>query len=296
MNGLNYTVIAEGTVSAGYNPAQPFGLEIFGGAQLGATNSNEVDVWVYHGVTDAPTLDLYELEPNESVQFLDDISYSGNSGNYVTFPATNRSIQVRDQNAIVLGQYGANVIPFAGQALTLLASGFLDPTQNNNGPSFVMLAVGTAGNVISLPSQAVNPSRIQLIHNCASPAAAVVDVWWNVTGTPLVDNNFNFRSQTDFLNGPAGRVLRVFVADSSSEDTATVLFQKDFVLESNETYIIIASGTIGGSFNPAIPFDLIPIKGREQSTSPVAVDVQAFHSATDAPAIDLLETSSHRHY
>jgi hypothetical protein len=54
-----YIVVADGIVSgSGYNPPQAFGLQIYDLGRELATESENTDVLVHHGSTDAPTVDI----------------------------------------------------------------------------------------------------------------------------------------------------------------------------------------------------------------------------------------------
>lgn len=57
-DGGKYIVIANGIVStSGYAPSQPFNLFVYPMAREEATQAANTDVLVFHGATDAPTLD-----------------------------------------------------------------------------------------------------------------------------------------------------------------------------------------------------------------------------------------------
>jgi hypothetical protein len=98
----------------------------------------------------------------------------------------------------ILASYSAPLSSLAGQAFVAFASGFLDPAQNNNGPSFGLYAALADGTVIPLEDTAT--ARLQIIHNSADPAAAQVDIY--VNGSILLDD-FAFRSATSYIDVPA---------------------------------------------------------------------------------------------
>ena len=172
-----------------------------------------------------------------------------------------------------------------------MTTGYLDTTGAAGITPFGLIIVLTNGNVINLPAIFISPARVQVIHNCASTDAASVDVWLNAGPQPLIDN-FNFRSATPFIDVLAGTPFDISICLPNSTDTSAALFKQNFILESNKTYIIIASGTIGsGTYNPAEPFSLSVIPdAREIADIPSDVDVMVWHGVTDAPYLDILET------
>lgn len=149
-----YVIIAGGIESAtGYNPAPPFDLHVFDMAQETAINPLMVDVLIYHGSTDAPTIDVYETEVGLG-QIVNNISYSEYQG-YFEFPSDNYTIELRNEDGTQgIAAYIAALesLGLEGIAVTVIASGFLDPSQNSNGPAFGLYAVSPlGGGLIPLP-------------------------------------------------------------------------------------------------------------------------------------------------
>jgi hypothetical protein len=152
MNGETYIVIANGIVSpTGYTPATPFALDIFTGGREAAENAGETDILVYHGATDAPTVDVIESAVGAGT-IVDDISYGEFQGYLSVGPAAYQLDITPAAGSPVLVSYEANTQPAVGAALTILASGFLDPAANSNGPAFgLWYSTGEAGELIPLP-------------------------------------------------------------------------------------------------------------------------------------------------
>ncbi|MDZ7847674.1 MAG: DUF4397 domain-containing protein [Owenweeksia sp.] len=87
-------------------------------------------------------------------------------------------------------------------------------------------------------------ARVQVIHNAPDPAADSVNVY--LDNTPLL-TDFGFRTASPFVDAPAGVSFRVSVLPQGVTDTSQAVFQQDFNLTNNETYVIIASGVIDTS-------------------------------------------------
>jgi hypothetical protein len=288
-----YILVASGIVSpSGYSPATPFNIDVFGSAKEASGGATTTDVLVYHGATDAPIVDVYESSVPAGT-IVDDISYSQFAG-YLPLVTADYEVEVRNAaNSVIVASYGAplSTLNLGGAAITVLASGFLDPTQNSNGAGFGLFAATAAGGpLVALPVDTIPTARVQAIHNSADQAASVVDVWLN--DAPLL-NNFEFRTASPFVDVQAGVPFVISIADSASTDTASALAQYTFTLMEDSTYIIVANGIVSPTgYAPATPFNLDVFgSAREISGSATTTDVLVYHGATDAPAVDVEERS-----
>ena len=132
---------------------------------------------------------------------------------------------------------------------------------------------------------------LQVIHNSADPAAAVVDVY--VNGVLALDD-FEFRSATPFIELPSGVDIDVTVAPPSSATVADGIATFTFNLAANTNYIAVASGVLDPSafaVNPdgvSTAFGLLIIPDARQVADDASeVDFRVLHGATDAPAVDI---------
>ncbi len=153
-DGTTYVVVASGILStSGYTPNPGFSLALFALGQEAAISGTNTDVLVYHGCTDAPIVDVYESSVLNTTA-VDNISY-GDFAGYLNLPTNDYMLQVRSEdNATVLATYQANLaeLGLQGAAITVLASGFLVPGDNSNGPAFGLWAALTAGGpLVELP-------------------------------------------------------------------------------------------------------------------------------------------------
>ncbi len=135
-------------------------------------------------------------------------------------------------------------------------------------------------------------ANVQIIHNAADPAAALVDVYIN-GGLALDD--FEFRKATPFLELTANEEIQVSIAPSNSSSVADAIATFPFTLEADETYIIMASGVLDPSqfdqsVNENIAFDLFVLNPARQTavSGAIAIDLTSFHGATDAPVVDVV--------
>ena len=144
-----YVLVADGIISPeGYDPAEPFTLFVYDGAIETASVTTNTDWLVFHGVTDAPAIDFIEIGTGAGT-IVDSLVYGEFIG-YLELPTDNYTLNITDESGTTVMAYfevPLTELGLAGQSLTVLASGFLDPASNSGGPDFgllVVLADGTA--------------------------------------------------------------------------------------------------------------------------------------------------------
>lgn len=290
MSGSTYVLIANGIVSgSGYSPSPAFALDVFATGRESASMTGNTDVLVYHGSTDAPTVDVRERTLGATV--VDDASYTDFAG-YLELPNADYILDVQDATgSVTVASFSAPLatLGLADSALVVLASGFLDPTMNSNGPAFgLYAALPSGGALVALPTTNGPTARAQIIHNSADMAASSVDVY--VNGALAVDD-FAFRTSTGFIDLPATTALSVGIAPANSTGVGDTIANFNFNLAIDEKYVIVANGIVSGSgYSPAPAFGLdVYAMGREMASTMGNTDVLVYHGATDAPTVDVRE-------
>ncbi|HEY1031809.1 MAG TPA: DUF4397 domain-containing protein [Flavipsychrobacter sp.] len=285
--GAKYIAVANGIESStGYSPAVPFRVSVYNMGREAATNAANTDVLVVHGSTDAPTVDV-----RSGVNTLvDDIAF-GNFAGYLELPTADYKIRVTTTTgATTVQTYSAplQTLNLDGEAIVVLASGFLTPANNSNGPAFgLYVALASGGSLIPLPTTDPEAlARVQAIHNCADAAADAVDVYLN--GDKLLDN-FAFRTATPFIDAPAKTALNIGIAPKNSTAVTDTLYNLNVTLDSAGNYILVANGIVSGSgYTPSPDFRLSPFApARELGTNASNTDVLVMHGSTDAPTVDV---------
>ena len=105
----------------------------------------------------------------------------------------------------------ASTLGLEDAALVVVASGFVDPSQNSDGEAFgLFVALPSGGDLVELPT---STTRVQVIHNSADMAASTLDVYLN--GGLLIDD-FEFRTASAFIDAPANVEATVAVAPANS--------------------------------------------------------------------------------
>lgn len=297
--GERYIAMATGVLSPGSFAANPdgrstgFQLRIFSGIRSASSGSTDVDFAVMHGSTDAPTVDVV---PMGSASVLVDNAAYGDITSYLTVPAASYTLNITpgSDNSQIVASYVADLSTLGGGAAVVFASGFLNPSINQSGAAFGVFAALPNGTVIELPAN--TSARLQIVHNCADPAAASVDIYLDTT---LTLDDFNFRAATPFRNVPAGVQVNIGIAASTSSSVNDVLVSIPVTFQAGQTYIAVASGVIDSATFAPNPdgvntgFQLVVKSGvTENSSGSSAVRFVTLHGSTDAPTVDAVLQSS----
>ena len=290
--GSKYILVADGIVSAtGYTPNQPFQIAVYNQGREVAANATKTDVLVHHGSPDAPTVDVNETSV-PVVGLVNDISYPQFAG-YLELATANYTLNVTPAaGSPVVATFSAplQTLALQGKALTVLASGFLNPTVNSNGPAFgLWVALNTGGALIPLPV-VPQTARVQVIHNSPDLAATTVDVYVN---NALLLDNFAFRTASPFVDAPAGVPLTIQVKGPTSTVASPALYTITPTLVAGSKYILVADGIVSATgYTPNQPFQIaVYNQGREVAANATKTDVLVHHGSPDAPTVDVNETS-----
>jgi hypothetical protein len=224
-----YVIVANGIVSdTGYDPAPAFAIYPFAPAREVGENPAETDLLVFHGSTDAPEVSVWAMGGDAA---LFNFSYGEFTTDYLGLPTDDYVIEVRTADgSTVVAAYEAplGTLNLEGAALTVVASGFLNPANNSDGPAFgLFVATAAGGALLELPLYEDEPL---IGDSCDNPI--IVDV----IGDPLVDYEISSEPYPDLFESS-------WVDPSSSYMGGNnIVFQ--FTLESTS----LVSGSIAGSW------------------------------------------------
>ncbi len=288
--GETYVLVASGIVSgSGYTPATPFDLFVYPMGREGAMEGTNTDVLVFHGATDAPVVDV--VEPNAQLRLVDDMAFGEFQG-YLELPTADYSLQIQnDLGNVAVAQFAAPLatLELDGAALVVVASGFLNPANNSDGPAFgLFVALPSGGALVELPAEDISTAKIQVIHNSSDAAASEVDVYLN---DALLLDNFAFRTATPFVDVEAGVDFTVSIAPANSTSVADAIADFTYNLAADSKSVLVANGIVSGTgYDPAEAFDIYVYgMGREAATEASNTDVLVFHGSTDAPEVTVWE-------
>ncbi|NBC83759.1 MAG: DUF4397 domain-containing protein, partial [Bacteroidetes bacterium] len=223
--GETYTLIANGIISGGgYSPSPAFGIDVYAMSMESSMKTDTTAVLVYHGSTDAPTVDIYEAAAGELV---DDVSYNDFSSGYLNLPEADYILEVRtDDGSSIVARYAAplETLNLGDSAITVLASGFLDPSVNSSGPAFgLFVALPEGGELIPLdaPETVFDVAINSTAHDTLEAAITAANLGGALSG----DGPFTVFAPTDdaFKQLPDG-TLDALLADPTGDLSDILLY------------------------------------------------------------------------
>ncbi len=284
-------LIATGTPGSETTP-----LDVVAVPATPTAEGDNVAVTVYHGATDAPTVNGVA---NGTIQLFRQLAY-GQSTEVLQVPADNYSVtltvgespNVADQTRVFTWLLPAANL--GGQGVLVAATGYVNP--NAAGSTNIIRLVAVLPNGDVLPLNWPN-ATVQAIHNAADPALANVSVSIRPTALPDLDLlpirlPVAFRQATPALPLlPAETPLTIEVYGG---DEKLVEFDLE-EFEAANSYVAIINGVADpAKFAPnpnsediaVAIFNFTPM--RLQAENADNVEFLVFHGSTDAPAVDVV--------
>ena len=157
-------LIATGVVGTGF-AANPDGVDTAFTllasvtAQETSAEAGKVDVRVVHGAPDAPTVDVRSFSCGidcVDTIVVDDVRFTDVTAYVPLDPGFYNLAVTTADGATTVASYTADLSIAAGNAVTVLASGFVTPADDNNGPAFELVAVFSNGTTAILPVYVAN--------------------------------------------------------------------------------------------------------------------------------------------
>jgi hypothetical protein len=150
--GETYVAIANGVLNPANFAANPnsrstaFTLFLQALGREKAVDTTKVEIFVLHGATDAPIVDVVA----RGVGTLVDNAGYGDVTGYLGVPPASYTLDVKDSSgAVTVASYGADLSGLRKGTAAVFASGFLTPATNQNGPAFGLFAALANGTVVA---------------------------------------------------------------------------------------------------------------------------------------------------
>jgi hypothetical protein len=286
-----YIAIANGVANPDDFVDNPDGEEISVDLKLfdqakedSAADGSTDEVLVFHGATDAPTVDV--VANNGDTPAVDDATYGDFQG-YLPLPNGIHTLDITTADGSTRVASFQTPELAGGATYTIVASGFLTPADNQNGPAlglFAFPATAQDGNTVE-GIELETAARLQVIHASPDPGAETVDVY--VNDERLLDD-FSFLTATPFVTVPSGVELSIDVAGPGSSDASNPDYTQAIPsLSAGSTTVAIASGVLDpdqfqGSDNG---FMIRAGAAREMAETSGNVEFNIFHGSPDATAV-----------
>jgi len=189
-SGETYILVADGIIStSGYTTNDNFSIEVFDMARETANSSGNTDILVHHGSIDTESIDVNEL--SGPVLLENNLGYSEFGSGYISLFSNPYTINLTaDDDGAVLAEYTLDLFPtYNNQAITLVASGFSDPSANSNGEPFgLFIATAAGGEMVEVQANTLNVNELKTIDVSIFPNP-VVD---------FLNINFKLDNKTQF--------------------------------------------------------------------------------------------------
>lgn len=212
--GKTYIAVASGTrTDNGYTPFKPFAVSVNSNARDTALNPANTDILLFQGSTDLVPVNASEPGVGPIVNnvpygvFLPYLEREATTYNFVlTNSETNQ----------VIGDYTASFESLAGKAVTILGSGFYNPSANSNGAPFgLWMAVPEGGPLVEIPNSIAsvaknsltgvslypNPAKSQVTINVPAGSTTVKSVIYDIMGRQVAAGNTNTLDVSGLTNG-----------------------------------------------------------------------------------------------
>jgi len=235
--GEKYILVANGIVSEdGYDPAKPFNIYVYGMAREMASAEGNTDALVFHGATDAPVVDVVEVGQGAGT-IVDDAGY-GDFAGYLELPTADYQLSITDETGETeVAVFGAPLssLNLGGDALVILASGFLNPGNNSDGPAFgLFVALPSGGDLVALNNTTgveenemdftdwnlyPNPARQTAMVSVDEMAENIMVRLVNMTGQLLDEKQLDGKRRVvfDVANYPDGIYLVSIISGNSAQ-------------------------------------------------------------------------------
>jgi hypothetical protein len=195
-NGGTYVVMANGVLDPGSYTANPdgrstaFTLFVKPMVRESAAGSG-VDFFAVHGATDAPTVDIIA----RNVATLVDNAAYGDITDYINVPAGSYILDITpgDDNNTIVASFEVDLSGLEGGSAVVFASGFLNPSANQNGEPFGIYAALSDGTVVGFGAVTSNkdedvstPVKYGLQQNYPNPFNPTTNINFTIPEQQLV--------------------------------------------------------------------------------------------------------------
>lgn len=275
--------------------------------------SDSVRVLLFQGVTDARRM-RFDIRNGDSLGV-----FRYGEGRYVTLPAQPFTFDLTSyDNDEVVGAFSVPLHEYAGERVSIVSSGFINPARNSNGQPLGLILVpempSTTNRVQLLPAApalaGVAETTLQAINASADPAFTNVGVAVRFpidaqTGVFLpVSPSLRFPSSDTALTGLgiyvpllkdiAGVPLTLYATRPRATNINNALYQQTGFNVIRGANIVLLSGLLNPlDFAPNPESRVTKVRYHQfvDSRRDVAADsvrLLLFHSSTDAPRVDII--------
>jgi hypothetical protein len=274
--------------SSSYSPFMPLTVRQFDGALEQSVSSSSIDVMFLHGTSDLDSIEIAETQLFQLTAF-NDLAYGSYSGYLQLFTADYGWGIFRESDSSLIAEFALPVgdLSWAGEAITLVTSGYVNQRQNNSGESFGMWATTNAGgNMVKLEPLRWNiNSEVQLVHNSAMPNSAAIEI--TCDGIPW-QQQLNVHEASTFSPFPSGKEVEMCMNSILPNGQVEALWCDTLQLLSGQRYQLIWFGGDSPSNAPQLYTREWPASDTIASDS---TEVTFFNGSASWPLLSISESA-----
>lgn len=282
-----FQLYISGSVSNGYTPLKPLTLTKSMALRNESNYTGYSDFIVFNGSSDIGKIDLAEITINNNL-LANDLDFATGT-EYNSLESFNYILRLRDSSSTqVIREIAFNLGDqmLSDSAFTLVLTGFVNRSQNLNGPALSLSIVRSQGGVFIPLNNAT--ASLQIIHNSADPSLTSLDFY--VNGNLIVDQ-LKYRNATGYLNVPSGIPFELSVAPANSSSVDDSLSTYHAQLESGKSYVSIVNGLGNTSITPFKPLSISTFESKKSANTGYNCEIAFAHGATDLDAVFIDEVS-----
>lgn len=236
-------------------------------ASAGKTHVN-----FFHGVTDAPSVDLVSNPVPSSGTLPAAFKFGdvngGTTAIFMNSVSSYLEVKIAGSVTNLTAFMMDNTALPSGKFMTFFASGFALPAANMNGAAMGLFAIDTNGTVMPVPGAA----RVQLINNSPDTLASSIQMLMNAN--PAIDNVL-FRGASPYVTVPSG-VFNIYIRSKASNDTLYSALGQNVV--SGKIYNLMAIGVKDTTLFAGNP------DGLDRRFQIVGIDTLVYEASTNTNA------------
>jgi hypothetical protein len=266
------------------SPFRPLGIHQFSGALEQSSSTSSIEVLFLHGTSDLDSIEIQETQLFQLTAF-DNVEYGEYTSYLPLFTADYGWSVLRESDSSLIAEFSLPVsaLSWAGRAITVVTSGFVNQSNNNNGEAFAMWATTSAGGAL-VPLETLRwniTSDVQFMNTSSLPGAESIQI--TIDGENWQEQ-LHVHHATPFMPFPSGKEIVVCVNSVLGNGQLNSLWCDTIQLLSGQDYQLI---WFGGESTTALPQLYINEWELSEQIPLDSIDLTLFNGTSGWPNLSL---------